>query len=65
VLSGVGAVVGSAVGVAMSVYVGMRDLRSRQAGIRARARYRSSLVVVPLVMAAVGAFAGLLVDRLV
>ena len=56
--SGVGAIVGLVVGISLSVYVAIVDLRKREAGIRTRATYRGSLVLVPAILAGVGAFVG-------
>jgi len=53
-----GALIGLMIGVALSLYVGVRDLRGREAGLRSRARYRGSLVVVPVILAGLGAVLG-------
>ena len=53
-----GAVIGLLVGVALSVYVARLDLRKRQAGLRVQAQYRVSLVVVPAILAGLGAAIG-------
>lgn len=53
-----GAVVGFLVGVALSIYVARLDLRKRQAGLRVQAQYRVSLVVVPAILAGLGAAIG-------
>jgi len=62
---GVGAIVGLAIGVLLSLYVAMLDARKRSAQIRVRMRYRGSLVVVPTVLAGLGALVGVGVARLV
>ena len=54
----IGAVVGLLVGVALSIYVARLDLRKRQAGLRIQAQYRLSLVVVPVILAGLGAALG-------
>jgi len=56
--TGTGALVGLAIGIVLSVYVALLDLRKRDAGIRARAEYRGSLVLVPALLAALGAVVG-------
>ncbi len=53
-----GAIVGLIVGLALSVYVARLDLRKRQAGLRTRAQYRASLVIVPAILAGLGAAVG-------
>ncbi len=53
--AGAGALVGLLIGVCLSVYVAMSDARRRAAGVRVRASYRGSLVVVPTLLAALGA----------
>jgi len=53
-----GAIIGLLVGVALSVYVARLDLRKRQAGLRVQAQYRVSLVVVPAILAGLGAAIG-------
>ena len=60
---GVGAIVGLVVGIALSVYVAIVDLRKRDAGIRTRAEYRGSLVLVPLILAGIGTAVGLGIAR--
>jgi ABC-type antimicrobial peptide transport system permease subunit len=54
----VGAVIGLVVGLALSLYVARLDLRKRQAGLRIQAQYRLSLVVVPVILAGLGAALG-------
>jgi hypothetical protein len=54
----IGALVGLAIGVALSVYVALVDMRKRSEGARSRANYRGSLVVVPGLLAALGALVG-------
>lgn len=54
----IGAIVGLLIGVALSIYVGKLDYRKRQEGVRTRAQYRGSLVVVPALLAGVGALVG-------
>ena len=56
--TGAGALAGLAVGIALSVYVAMLDLRKRRAGVRNRAEYRASLFVVPGFLAGLGALVG-------
>jgi hypothetical protein len=60
----VGALVGLAVGVALSVYVAILDVRKRSEGLRSRAQYRGSLVVVPGILAGLGALVGIGIARL-
>ena len=52
---GAGALVGLLIGIGLSVYVAMLDARKRAAGLRATASYRGSLVVVPTLLAGLGA----------
>jgi hypothetical protein len=52
---GAGALVGLLIGVCLSVYAAVVDTRKRAAGLRSRASYRGSLVVVPGLLAGVGA----------
>jgi hypothetical protein len=52
---GAGALVGLLIGVGLSVYVARLDARKRAEGQRARAQYRGSLVVVPTLLAGLGA----------
>ena len=59
----VGAIAGLVVGIALSVYVGRLDARRRAAGERVRAEYRSSLVIVPLLLGGIGALVGALITR--
>ncbi len=59
-----GAIIGLVIGIALSVSVGMTDLRKRQEGTRVRPEYRGSLFVVPLVLCGLGALAGTLVSKL-
>ncbi len=54
----IGIIVGLAVGFALSYYVARLDFQKRQAGIRVQAQYRASLVVVPAILAAIGAMIG-------
>jgi hypothetical protein len=56
---GVGAIVGLLIGVSLSVYVAILDARKRTAEIRVRASYRGSLVMVPAILAGLGALVGL------
>ncbi len=53
--SGAGAIVGLVIGLGLSVYVAVVDTRKRAAGVRVRAQYRGSLVVVPALLAGIGA----------
>jgi hypothetical protein len=52
----VGAIAGAAIGIALSLYVALLDLRKREAGIRSRAEYRGSLVLAPVLLALIGWF---------
>ncbi len=54
----VGAVIGLLVGLALSFYVARLDLRKRQAGLRVQAQYRLSLILVPAILAGLGAALG-------
>ena len=56
--TGIGAIVGLLVGAGLSIYVARLDLRKRRAGVRTRAEYRGSLVLVPAMLAGVGALVG-------
>jgi hypothetical protein len=51
----IGAIVGFVLGVLASISVFRTDRRKYREGIRSRAEYRLSLVVTPLLLAAVGA----------
>jgi hypothetical protein len=53
--AGAGALVGLLIGVCLSVYVAVVDARKRSGGVRSRASYRGSLVVVPALLAGIGA----------
>ena len=53
--TGTGALVGLAIGIVLSIYVARLDLRKRDAGVRTRAEYRGSLVLVPALLAGLGA----------
>ena len=55
--SAAGAIVGLVIGIGLSIYVALLDLRKRDAGIRS-AEYRGSLVLVPALLAGVGALVG-------
>jgi hypothetical protein len=57
----IGAVIGLLVGLALSVYVARVDFQKRQAGIRVQAQYRASLVVVPALLAGLGAMVGAII----
>jgi hypothetical protein len=50
-----GALVGLLFGVCLSVYAAIVDARKRAEGVRSRASYRGSLVVVPALLAGLGA----------
>jgi len=52
---GAGALVGLLIGLGLSVYVARLDAHKRAEGQRARAQYRGSLVVVPSLLAGIGA----------
>jgi len=56
--AGSGAIVGLVMGVALSLYVAVVDARKRAAHIRVRAQYRGSLVMVPGILAGLGALIG-------
>jgi hypothetical protein len=60
----IGALVGLLVGAALSVYVGVTDHRKRHAGLRTQAKYRGSLVVVPAILAGLGALVGVAITHL-
>lgn len=60
----VGALVGLVIGIALSVYVAVLDMRKRAEGARSRAQYRGSLVVVPGILAGIGALVGIGIARL-
>jgi hypothetical protein len=60
----IGALIGLAIGVCLSVYVAMVDMRKRTDGARSRAEYRGSLVVVPGLLAALGLVVGLGIGRM-
>jgi ABC-type antimicrobial peptide transport system permease subunit len=60
----VGALVGVVIGIALSVYVAFLDMRKRSEGTRARAQYRGSLVMVPAILAGLGALVGIGIARL-
>jgi len=60
----IGALIGLAIGVCLSVYVAMLDMRKRTDGARSRAEYRGSLVVVPGLLAVLGMVVGLGIARL-
>jgi len=51
---GAGALVGLLIGIGLSLYVALLDARKRAGGLRSRARYRGSLVVVPGLLAVMG-----------
>jgi hypothetical protein len=53
--AGAGALVGLLIGVGLSIYAAVVDSRKRAQGLRARASYRGSLVVVPGLLAGLGA----------
>ncbi len=53
-----GAFLGLVVGIALSVYVALVDLRKRESGVRTRAQYRLSLFGVPVILALVGGLIG-------
>lgn len=54
----IGAIVGLLIGCALSFYVARLDYRKRQDGVRVQAQYRVSLVVVPAMLAGIGALIG-------
>jgi hypothetical protein len=62
--SAIGALVGFIIGVGLSVYVALLDLRKRQAGLRSGAQYRLSLFGVPLLLAGLGALIGVGISHL-
>ena len=59
-----GALVGLVIGIALSVYVALLDMRKRADGLRSRAQYRGSLVIVPVILAGIGALVGAGIARL-
>lgn len=59
-----GAVIGLIVGIGCSVYVARLDWSKVRAGVRARPEYRGSLVVVPALLAGLGALVGALFGAL-
>jgi hypothetical protein len=61
---GAGALVGLLIGGCLSVYVAVVDARKRAEGLRVRASYRGSLVVVPTLLAGLGALLAAGVTRL-
>jgi hypothetical protein len=54
----IGAIVGLLIGIGLSVYVARLDAQKRAAGLRVRAQYKGSLVIVPLILAGLGALVG-------
>ena len=54
----VGAIIGLLIGAGLSFYVARLDYQKRQQGVRTRANYRGSLLVVPAVLAVIGAVLG-------
>ena len=60
---GAGAIVGLLIGIGLSVYVAVIDMRKRVAGVRVRVQYRGSLVVVPAILAGFGALVGMGLTR--
>lgn len=58
------AIVGLVVGCALSFYVARLDYRKRQAGVRTQAQYRVSLVVVPAILAGLGALIGTFIAQI-
>ena len=60
----IGALIGLAIGVCLSVYVAVLDMRKRTEGARSRAHYRGSLVVVPGLFAVLGGVVGLGIARM-
>jgi ABC-type antimicrobial peptide transport system permease subunit len=54
----VGAFAGLLIGIALSAYVALLDLRKREDGLRARPEYRLSLFGVPVILALVGGLIG-------
>jgi ABC-type antimicrobial peptide transport system permease subunit len=64
-LSGVlvGAIVGLAVGGWLSLSVARADARKRASGARVGREYKSSLVIVPVLLALLGGLAGALIAR--
>jgi ABC-type antimicrobial peptide transport system permease subunit len=53
-----GAIVGLLVGLALSFSVARTDARKRASGARATMEYKSSLVIVPLLLAVIGGLIG-------
>lgn len=54
----IGAIVGLLIGIGLSVYVARIDAQKRAAGLRVRTQYKGSLVIVPLILAGLGALIG-------
>jgi NhaP-type Na+/H+ or K+/H+ antiporter len=54
----VGAIIGLLVGVTLSLYVARLDMQKRRDGVRVQAQYRLSLLVVPAMLAGLGAALG-------
>jgi hypothetical protein len=57
----VGAIVGLAVGLWLSFSVARADARKMASGARVGREYKSSLVIVPVVLALLGALGGALI----
>lgn len=57
----VGAVIGLAVGLGLSFSVARADPRKRASGAGAGREYKSSLVIVPVLLALLGGFGGALI----
>ena len=56
-----GAIVGLAIGVWLSFSVARADARKRASGARVATEYKSSLVIVPVLLALLGGLAGTLI----
>jgi ABC-type antimicrobial peptide transport system permease subunit len=54
----IGALVGLVIGIGLSIYVARLDAQKRAAEMRVRVQYKGSLVIVPLILAGLGALIG-------
>ena len=54
----IGAILGLLIGIGLSIYVARVDAQKRATGLRVRAQYRGSLVIVPVILAGLGALIG-------
>jgi hypothetical protein len=56
--TGIGAIFGLLVGIALSIYVARLDAQKRASGTRTQAQYKLSLFGVPVILAGLGALLG-------